>query len=76
MFDKVCDELDVSFKRIGSITLALSEQDVVTLKSLQERATQNGVPTQILNREEVLALEPNITDEVVGGLLLLLGIYH
>lgn len=69
MFDKVCDELDVSFKRIGSITLALSEQDVVTLKSLQERATQNGVPTQILNREELLALEPNITDEVVGGLL-------
>ena len=69
MFDKVCEELDVSFKRIGSITLALSENDLVTLKSLQERATQNGVPTQVLNREELLALEPNITDEVVGGLL-------
>lgn len=69
MFDKVCEELDVSFKRIGSITLALSENEMETLKQLQVRATQNGVETILLNKEEVLAKEPNITDEVVGGLL-------
>ena len=51
MFDKVCEELDVSFKRIGSITVALDEKEVEILKSLQERAKQNGVETILLSKE-------------------------
>lgn len=69
MFDKVCDELDVSFKRIGSITLALSEEQMETLKQLQIRAKENGVETILLSKEELLEKEPGLTDEVVGGLL-------
>ena len=69
MFDKVCDELDVSFKRIGSITLALDDAQLETLKELQERAKLNGVETVLLDREKVLELEPKVTQEVVGGLL-------
>ena len=69
MFDKVCDELDVSFKRIGSITVALDEAQMETLKALQERAKENGVETILLNREELLEKEPMLQKEVVGGLL-------
>ena len=69
MFDKVCDELDVSFKRIGSITLALDDAQLETLKELQERAKLNGVETVLLDREKVLELEPKVTQDVVGGLL-------
>ena len=53
MFDKVCEELDVSFKRIGSITVALDEKEVEILESLQERAKQNGVETILLSKEEL-----------------------
>ena len=69
MFDKVCDELDVSFKRIGSITVALDEKEMETLKELQKRATLNGVETILLNKEEVLKEEPMLSNNVVGGLL-------
>lgn len=69
MFDKVCEELDVSFKRIGSITVALDENEVETLKSLQERAKQNGVETILLSKEELLEKEPMLSSGVVAGLL-------
>ena len=69
MFDKVCEELDVSFKRIGSITVALDEKEVETLKSLQERAKQNGVETILLSKEELLEKEPMLSSGVVAGLL-------
>ena len=69
MFDKVCEELDVKFKRIGSITVALDEKEVETLKSLQERAKQNGVETILLSKEELLEKEPKLSSNVVGGLL-------
>ena len=69
MFDKVCEELDVSFKRIGSITVALDENEVEILKSLQERAKQNGVETILLSKEELLEKEPMLSSGVVAGLL-------
>ena len=69
MYDKVCEELDVSFKRIGSITVALSEGEMETLKQLQERATLNGVKTILLSKEELLKEEPKLSSQVVGGLL-------
>ena len=69
MYDKVCEELDVSFKRIGSITVALDEKQIETLKDLQIRAKENGVETTLLNREELLKLEPMLSSQVVGGLL-------
>lgn len=69
MYDQVCEELDVSFKRIGSITVALSDAELETLKDLQKRATENGVKTILLNKEEVHKEEPLLSDAVVGGLL-------
>lgn len=69
MYDKVCEELDVSFKRIGSITVALDEKEFETLKSLQQRANENGVETILLSKEELLEKEPLLQENVVGGLL-------
>ena len=69
MYDQVCEELDVSFKRIGSITVALDDKQVETLKELQIRAKENGVETILLTREELLEKEPMLSKDVVGGLL-------
>lgn len=68
MYDKLAEELDVHFERIGSLTLALSGDDLSMLDSLKKRADENKVPTSILNREELLKIEPQIADDVVAGL--------
>ena len=68
MYDKLASELDVAFKRIGSITIAFDENEKNTLKDLAERAKENGVTVQLLNKEEVLKLEPFISDKIVAGL--------
>lgn len=69
MFDEICEDLDVSFKRIGSITVALNEDELQTLKELQERATINKVETILLNKEELLKMEPLLSKDVIAGLL-------
>ncbi len=69
MFDDIADELDVHFKRIGSMTIATSEAQLESLKELQKRSELNGVPTKLLNKEETLKLEPNLSSSTVGSLL-------
>ena len=69
MMEAVCRDLSVPYKRNGSLVLAFSDEDLVTLQELYERGTSNGVEgLSILNREELLAVEPNIGDEAVGAL--------
>lgn len=69
MFDKVCKELDVPFKRIGSLVLAFNEKDIETIKELYQRGIKNGVPhMRILDKKEIKKIEPNINPQVIGGL--------
>ena len=69
MFDKICEELDVKFQRVGSLTVALYDEQLPILKELEERSKQNGVPVELLSAEEVKKLEPNINPCVKGALL-------
>ena len=41
MYEALCKELDVQFKRIGSITVANSEDELVTLGELAQRSEAN-----------------------------------
>ena len=56
MFDKLCEELDVEFSRIGSLTIALDEEEDKKLLELRENGLKNGVETIILNREELFEI--------------------
>ena len=70
MMEAVCRELDVPFKRIGSLTVCTEAKLLPELDKLRERGEKNGVEgLKVLSREEVLAIEPHIGDEVVGALL-------
>lgn len=69
MFDELAKRLDVPFYRIGSLTIAMSDKDVETLKMLEGRAKINGVPVQLLNHDELLEIEPNINKDAKGALL-------
>lgn len=70
MFDAVCEELDVPFKRIGSMVLAFSEADEARLSKLYEQGLESGVPDmQIISGEEVRRMEPNVSEQVTAALL-------
>ena len=69
MFEKICSELSVPFKKIGSLVLAFNNEDLKVIKDLFINGNNNGVKgLEILNKEEVLSLEPNISKEVIGAL--------
>jgi len=69
MFEDLCRELSVPFKRNGSLVLAFSEEDLNTIKNLYENGTKLGVKgLKILNKEEVLEKESNLSEEIKGAL--------
>lgn len=69
LFDKLSMELGFDFKRIGSITIGKTEEDLATLKRLQKNGIENGVKTIILDKEELFLLEPNLALDAKYGLL-------
>ena len=69
MFEDMCRELSVPFKRNGSLIIAFDDDDMKTIQELYENGNQIGVQgLQILNREEVLEKEPNLNKEIKGAL--------
>ena len=68
LFDKLCEELDVSFSRIGSLTVAVEDKQLPLLKELENRSKINGVPVSLLSSEEVKKMEPNINQNVKAAL--------
>ncbi|MBR8700968.1 L-2-hydroxyglutarate dehydrogenase [Fusobacterium sp. DD29] len=69
MYEDLCKEIDAPFKRTGSFVLAFSEEDREHLNLLYNRGITNGIPgMQLLEREDVLKMEPNINPEVKAAL--------
>ncbi len=62
-------ELDFHFKKNGSLVVCLQEEEMPNLQALYERGVANGVKDlRIIGREELVQLEPNISDEAVAAL--------
>lgn len=69
IMEELSKELDFPFKRNGSLVLCFSEDDRQSLNALYEKGIKNGVPgLSILTGDEVRAMEPGVTDEVVAAL--------
>ena len=69
MMEQLSEELDFPFERIGSLVVCLSRDVMPGLQELYDKGIANGVKgLKILNREEVLEIEPNITDNVYAAL--------
>ena len=62
-------ELDFAYQQCGSLVVCLSEEDRPALQKLYENGLTNGVEgLRIVERDELLAMEPNIADEAVAAL--------
>lgn len=69
MMEARCQELSVHYKKIGSLVLALSPDDLPRIQTLYDRGVQNGVEgLELLDRDQVRAMEPNVSDTVCGAL--------
>ena len=68
MFTKVCEELDVELKRIGSLTVATNEEEEATLVKLLENGKENGVDVRIVGQDELRKMEPFITKKATCAL--------
>ncbi|HKM10838.1 MAG: NAD(P)/FAD-dependent oxidoreductase [Bacilli bacterium] len=67
-FEQICQELDVPFQRIGSLTVATEKEQLPQLEALTKRAQENGVPVRIISQEELRQIEPNITPSAIQAL--------
>ncbi len=70
LFDGLAAELDFPFRRCGSLVLAFSPGEMPGLGELLERGRTNGVPgLEIVGRDKLARLEPNINPAVHAALL-------
>ena len=65
----LCETLFVPYKQNGSLVVALSNDQLTTIDGLLQRGKANGVShLEILGRDALLALEPNLSTDAVGAL--------
>lgn len=70
LMPKLCADMAVPYRNNGSLVLAFSEEEMEHVRTLYERGVKNGVPKlSVLDKAQVKALEPHVSDEVVGALL-------
>ncbi len=69
MMGDLCDELDVDYRQVGSLVVCTSEDTRRGLYELLARGAANGVEDlRVIGREELVRLEPNVSDEAVAAL--------
>ena len=69
MMEALSKELDFHYKNNGSLVVCINEEEKPNLQALYDRGVENGVKDlRIIDREELVKLEPNIADEAVAAL--------
>ena len=69
MYPALSEELGVAYSRPGALVIGFTEDDRKTLETLLEQGRENGVEgLRIIERDEILALEPNCNPDVLCAL--------
>lgn len=68
MYEQVAQELDVTYKKTGSLTIAINDEQCQKINELFNRAKLNGVEVELLDKKATLEKEPNLTEEVIMSL--------
>ncbi|MCK5197626.1 MAG: FAD-dependent oxidoreductase [Spirochaetales bacterium] len=70
MFDSICEELNVPFKRPGSLVVAFDDEQLNHLQILYQRGLYNNIKRmKILSANELKTREPAINKDAKGALL-------
>ena len=69
MYDKLAQELDFPFKRIGLLAVVTEEELLPLLDFVEDLAKQHVVPVEIIrDRKEIFRREPRITEKALAAL--------
>ena len=69
MMAQLAEDLDFEFIQTGSLVVCTEEENRPGLQTLLERGIKNGVEgLRIIERDELVKMEPNISDEAVAAL--------
>ncbi len=70
LMENLCSDLQVPFKRIGSLVVGRDADDKASLEALLDRGVRNGVKgLKIIEDEELRLLEPNLSKDFKHALL-------
>lgn len=62
LFEALCTTLDVPFKRVGKLVIALGAAEAPDLEKLKAIGDANGVPSlEIIDASQIKRMEPNIS---------------
>lgn len=69
LYENLDKELNFGFRRTGALTLAFEKDQLEAIEELKANGIKHGEKgLKILNRNEVLKIEPNIGEGVIGAL--------
>ena len=69
MMEQLAKDLDIPFRRNGSLVVCLNETDLPKLRQLYDKGVKNGVEgLQMLSGSQARALEPNLSEQTAGAL--------
>ena len=69
MMGQLAEDLDIPFRRNGAMVVCIHKEALGGLQELYDRGIANGVKElRILNREEALEMEPNLSENTQGAL--------
>ncbi|KAI9032957.1 FAD dependent oxidoreductase [Hyaloraphidium curvatum] len=69
MFTQLDKELQMGFRRTGSLVLGFNDEDRKGLEELLQRGITNGLTScRIIERDEIRKLEPNVNRDVTAAL--------
>ena len=70
MYPALCAEVDAPYGQPGAMVLAFTEEERAHIQTLYDQGVANGVEgLRVIEREEILSLEPNVNPGVVCALL-------
>ena len=69
MWDKLCEELDFGFKRIGELMVATNDAQVAELEKHKKQGEERGVTgLEIWDAERIRKEEPNLSEDIIAAL--------
>jgi len=69
MFEQLASELDISFKKLGELTVARNKDELESLKKLKDEGQAAGIPgLKIIDKYQLQEMEPNVTKDNLGAL--------
>lgn len=69
IIDEICSDLDVEYKKTGSLLVSLNDIGKDSIYEKYKNGVKNKVPgIKILEKKEILELEPNISDQATLAL--------